>query len=328
MKKQILLLFGILLLMIQLLNAQNTTSVSVGQKNEFNFQNDSLFLKDSIASDTVKHFFSYGKDFGLLDTLSNDTLLEVLFKPYMGIRNLFYERTFTKLRRSIPTVKEIFVRKDKDQDWKFWTIISILFYIAFVRIVNPNNFREFILSVFNLKLSQKIWEDQRSLFGFVMLQLFAIYIFIAALFISNWVNIKHFNIIGNDINLFFLIVALLFAVYIGKFIMHAFFGYILQMKKLGIGFVSNTISVNNFIALVILPLLVFLIYNDNTIIRTILYQAILVTFFLSVVYRIVRIMLLSNSFFSFPKIYLFIYLCALEVLPWFIIIKYLNRFQI
>ncbi len=315
------------MLMLNFVEAQNTTSVSSKALNEFNFQLDSLSSKDSLATDSLPRFFKGKKTFGLLDTLSNDTLLTKVLKPYLGIHNTYFERV-NKLRRSIPTVKEIKERLVNNQSWKFWIIIAILFYIALVRIVNPNNFKIFIFSVFNLKLSEKIWEDQRSFFGFVILQLFAIYLFIAALFICNWMEIKRINLSQNYVQQFFIIVIVLFVVYMLKFILHAFLGQLLQMKNLGIGFVSNTISVNNFISLIIFPLLIFLIYNHHPLVKIILSQTIIATFFLSIIYRMVRITLLSDSFFNFPKIYLFIYLCALEIVPWFVIVKYLNRFQI
>lgn len=306
--------------------AQNTAEVQQ-PPNVFDFRSDSL-TADSLASDTLPHEHRTYHAFGLLDTLTNDTLLEAVFKPYLGIRYTYYERSINKVRRNLPTVKEVKERPVTRQPWKFWVIISILCYIAFVRIVNLNNFKIFIASVFNLKLSEKIWEDQRSFFGFVILQLFAIYIFIAALFLSNWIELRQVTLMEDPLQLFLVIVLVLFVSYILKFALHAFFGQLLQMKNLGIGFVSNTISVNNFIALVIFPLLIFLIYNSHPLVKIILSQTIIATFFLSIIYRVVRITLLSDSFFNFPRIYLFIYLCALEVLPWFVIIKYLNRFQI
>ncbi|MEI6595706.1 MAG: DUF4271 domain-containing protein [Bacteroidota bacterium] len=326
MKKFQGLVVCFLLLMLGFLQAQNTTTVSKQGANEFNFQNDSLLSSDSTLNDTLHKSFKDSRVFGLLDTITNDTLLKTVFNPYLSIKQPLFEHSFSKAKRSVPTIKEVKVRPVNHQEWKFWIIVLILIYIAIIRIVNPNNFKMFIFSVFNLKLSEKIWEEQRSFFGFVILQLFAIYIFIAALFVSVLLNIKHISFVDNFFEQFISVSILLFLIYIGKFILHALLGYLLQMKNLGIGMVSNTVSVNNFIALFILPLLIFLIFNNDPVVKIILTQTIIATFFLSIVFRVVRITLLSNSFFNFPKIYLFFYLCALEIFPWFVIIKYLNRF--
>ena len=285
-------------------------------------ETDSLFF-DSIR----KPSFSVNSGrFSLLDTLSNDTVLNSIFKSYVGIQNQYFERRL--YRRNMPTVKEIKHKSTNNNQWKFGVMIFTLIYIAFVRISNSNNFRTFILSVFNLKLSRKIWEDQRSNFGFVSLQLFAIYLFIGAIFITNYMELIHVLFFDNYFQQFGAVLIVLFVLYIGKFILHYILGGLLQMKNLAIGFVSNTISVNNFVALVIFPVVVVSIYANNPLLASVLSQATIAIFFISVFYRIVRLVLLSNSFFSFPTFYLFLYLCALEIAPWFIIVKYLNNYQI
>ncbi len=324
--KRIKLVCFICVCLIKISLGQN--AVSKTDQNASLFVFDTLSQVDSTKFDSILPSYHFAKKYTLIDTIRNDSLLIVVFKPYLSIKNSFSEKSFVKIKRSLPTIKEIKFRVIDENTWKFWVLISIILYISFIRIINSNNFNVFILSVFNLKLSEKIWDEQRSFFGFVILQLFAIYIFIAAIFITNWLQLKHIRLLENDVNLFLVIILVLLVTYILKFALHAFLGYLLEMKKLGIGMVSNTVSVNNFISLVLLPFIIFLIYNDNPIVKTILSEAIIATFFLSIIYRVLRITLLSNSFFSFPKIYLFIYLCALEILPWFVIIKYLNWFQI
>ena len=317
------------LFVVSFSNAQNTTSIVKNVAGGFNFQNDSATLNDSLIIDTASKLLWKKKTFGLIDSITNDTLLKLVFMPYLSIRQTYFEHSLSRIKkRNVPTIKEVKERGVNHQEWKFWIIISILIYVAVIRIVNPNNFKIFIFSVFNLKLSGKIWEEQRSFFGFVILQLFAIYVFIASLFISIWMGLKHVTLVSNFLEQFITISIILFLIYIGKFILHTLLGYLLQMKNLGIGMVSNTVSVSNFISLIILPILIFLIYNNDPVVKMILLQTIIATFFISIIFRVVRITLLSNSFFNFPKIYLFFYLCALEIFPWFVVLKYLNRIQI
>jgi hypothetical protein len=268
------------------------------------------------------------KNAGIIDTISNDTIINAIFRPYVMIKNAYIQKTFSELRRNIPTVKEIHPRNKRDKQWMFWVIVFILLYISFIRISTPNSFKTFLQSVFNLKLSEKIWDDQKSFFSFVYLQLFAIYLFIAALFICYFLQLRNIHYIQGQVLQYFTIFSILVLIYLLKFLLHGFLGLLLKMKNLAIGFVSNTISVNNFIALTVFPLLVFLIYNNHKVLQLILTQSIIAIFFISVVYRIVRMTLLRNHYFSFPIIYLFIYLCALEILPWFILIKFLNQLPV
>lgn len=291
----------------------------------FFFQSDSV-LTDSLTLDSVMTARPVNSErFSLLDSIANDTVLNLIFKSYAGIQYSYVERKV--IRKNMPTVKEIKERSLKNNQWKFWVVLFILGYIAFVRISNSNNFRVFLLSVFNLKLSRKIWEDQRSFFGFVILQLFAIYLFIAAMFITNYMEMKKLLFFDNYFQQFAAVLLILLVLYLSKFVLHAVLGGLLGMQNLAIGFVSNTISVNNFVALVIFPFAVLVIYATNNLIAGVLAQTIIAIFMFSILYRVVRIVLLSNSFFSFPTFYLFLYLCALEIAPWFIIVKFLNNYH-
>lgn len=321
------LVFGLCLLWATSLVAQNTSFVQRPQQpDSFLFSTDTSYVADSLRADSLYTRAYKRSGFGLLDSIANDSMLRVMVKPYQFIAGTYFAKT--ELRRNLPTVKEVKVRERHNEPWKFWVIVFVFIYISFVRIANPNNFRVFMLSVFNLKLSDKIWEDQKSFFGFVILQLFAIYLFIAAIFINNQLEVRHILVTSNYFLQFLLVLLCLTGIYFLKFLMHTLLGVLLKMKKLGIGFVSNTISVNNFLALVIFPLIIFTVYYYHAIWSSVIAQTVVAVFFISVIYRVVRITLLSNRFFSFPRIYLFIYLCALEIVPWFVIVKFLNNFQI
>lgn len=314
----IILFFGIM---------SSGEAAAQNETDSFSFYADTSYVNDSLYADSVFRIASVKQgSFGLLDTIINDTLLTSVFKGYSLIRNTFVEQKV--IRKNLPTVKEVKERFKEGNQWKFWIIIFILAYIAFVRISNSNNFRVFILSVFNLKLSRKIWDDQRSFFGFVIIQLFAIYLFIASMFITNYMEFKHILLTDSYFKQYALVLGVVFVVYSAKFIIHGILGWLLKMHKLGISFVSNTLSVNNFVALVIFPFTVFSIYATNELWANVFAQTIIAIFFLSVLYRAVRIVLLSNSFFSFPTFYLFLYLCALEIAPWFIIVKFLTGYHI
>lgn len=319
-------IFGFCLLWTTFLFGQNTTMVRLQQPDSFLFTADTSYVLDSLYADSIFVKSYKHKSFGLLDSISNDTMLRMIIKPYQFISGSYIAKT--QIRRNLPTIKEIKLRKARNEAWKFWVIVFVFAYISFVRIANPNNFRVFMLSVFNLKLSDKIWEDQRSFFGFVILQLFAIYLFIAAIFINNQLELRNILFVSNYFLQFLLVLSVLTGIYFLKFLLHTLLGVLLKMKKLGIGFVSNTISVNNFLSLVIFPLIIFTVYYHHAIWSSVIAQTVVAVFFISVIYRVIRITLLSNRFFSFPRIYLFIYLCALEIVPWFVIVKFLNNFQI
>jgi hypothetical protein len=267
--------------------------------------------------------------FGLRDSLRNKESIFSIFYPF--VLHQFEESKLIdpyQNRTKLPGIKEIAVRRSNNNQWKFWIICMILLLIGIVRLSNENNFKMFIASVFNIKLSERIWGEQRYAFTYTILQLYLIYLFVGALFISGYLELKGILIWSNPLQQYGLIVLGLAIIYTLKFATYIIFGWLLQIKHLAAGFIANTVSINNLIALIVLPFIIFFTYNTHELYIIILSQVVISLFFLSIVYRIIRIGLLSRLFSGMSGIYLFIYLCALDVLPWFIIIHSLNSLQI
>ncbi len=292
-------------------------------------QLDSNELKSVSDSDTASiQVIMQDSLFSLPDTITNDSTLRNIFYPFYQIKQNNIESEIRIKRSNLPTIKEISSRRHNQRQWKFWVICFILVYVAFVRIANPNNFKVFMISVFNLKLSQKIWSDQKGIFGFVTVQLFTIFLLIGSLFTYSLLESSNRILNENYFWQFMLIFGILIMVYFLKFLLHTILAYLLKVPLMGLSFVYNTVFVNSFFALSIFPLVIFLLYNNSYILFTIISQTIIGLFFVSVFYRMIRIYLLGNQLFNLPRFYLFIYLCALEVLPWFVIIKVINTYQI
>ena len=280
---------------------------------------------DTLRSDTIISIKTVVKG-TLIDTVSSDSILLSIFHPYVRITQPYVK--ISSRRTGITGVKEIQNRPKRRDQWRFWIICLILLYIAFVRITHPNDFNAFIQSVFNVRLSDKIWEEQRTVFNFITLHMFAIYLLIAAIFINSYFEQNRINLTDNYFMQYLLVVGIFGVAYTSKFLLHGLLGALLSIKKLGVGFISNTISVSNFLALVIFPFIIFYAYNTNQLWSVIIMQTIITLFFISIIYRVLRILVLSHSFFTFPIIYLFIYLCALEILPVVVIVKFINTYTI
>ena len=79
--------------------AQNSTDVFNQQPDSFSFSNDTTYVSDSLRADSMFTYNRYGrKTFGLIDSLTNDSILRVIIKPYQFITNNFV--TKTNFRRS------------------------------------------------------------------------------------------------------------------------------------------------------------------------------------------------------------------------------------
>jgi len=122
----------------------------------------------------------------------------------------------------------------------------------------------------------------------------------------------------SDEYLFITAAAVLF--YIAKFILMKFAGYIFSIQKLMSGYLS-IISISNFIyAIFIIPFLILYYYLPNEY-QGLVFYLILILFCFNTIYKYLRTGSFILNNFQFPKFYLFLYLCSLEIMPLLIIYK-------
>ena len=288
--------------------AQSTTIDSIGL-----ISADTTAGTDSTSLLETKHY-------SILDTLRNDSFINANFRKYAAITNqIVVSESYTQ--RDVPSVKEIKNRSTNDPKWIFWVIVCILSYIAGVRTFNQKNFKASLNSVFSMKFSFRLLEEKGVIFNYITLQLFTIFVLIAALFTHQMLIKTGHPFLDGDVWMYLSITAIILGIYVLKFLLHIVWGWLLQLNKLGITLISNTVTTSNFIALVIFPVLIILIYIDNPLLETIFIRTIAATFLLSVLYRVVRAIILQGSYFRYPIVYLILYLCILEISPWLIILN-------
>lgn len=278
--------------------------------------NDTTRNKDSsfIQHQTIERRYT------ILDSLRNDSFINANFRRYAAINNqIVLNESYTQ--RDVPSVKEIRNRIKRDPSWIFWVIVCILSYVAGVRTFNRKNFKASLNSVFSMKFSFRLLEEKGVIFNYITLQLFTIFVLIAALFVQQML-IKAGQPFGDgDIWMYLGLTGIILAIYIGKFLLHIIWGWLFQLNKLAITMISNTVTTSNFIALVIFPVLIILIYINNPLLENIFIKTIAATFILSILYRVIRALILQGSYFKYPLVYLILYLCILEISPWLIILN-------
>lgn len=119
----------------------------------------------------------------ILDSLRNDSFINANFRKYAAINNqIVLNESYTQ--RDVPSVKEIRNRIKGDPSWIFWVIVCILSYVAGVRTFNRKNFKASLNSVFSMKFSFRLLEEKGVIFNYITLQLFTIFVLIAALFVQ------------------------------------------------------------------------------------------------------------------------------------------------
>ncbi len=315
MRGSVIYFIGILLLVL----FGCTTAVAQTDSVRLGFQQDSL-LSDSFISENSN---ITPKKETILDSLLNDSFINAAFRKYASINNLIIIGE-NYAQREVPSVKEVKHRKPKSPKWLFWTLLFVLAYIGWVRTFNQKNFKASLNSVFSTKITAKLWEERGVIFNYITMQLFSIFLLISALFVYVVLQSQNRPFLDNSLLMYLALVGIIFCIYGLKFIAHFFWGWLFQLNKFGISMVSNTITTNNFVALIILPVFVARIYINSPLMEEILTKTIIATFMLSIVYRVARLIILSGTYFRYPLIYIILYLCVFEISPWIVIVNLIS----
>ncbi len=280
-------------------------------------------MLSSAAVDTISK-----NTFSLLDTLQNKAISNSIFNFSHKLKSTVPIQMYMDVdtTRDLPFLKQIKPAASNNNQWKFWYLLILVFYVALVRITSIKNFEHSVVSLFDLTFLGNInqWKDTK--FTWSSLHMFIIYIlsfaFILAQFFAYNKLFNQFSYLALSIS----IAGVIFVVYIIKFIVHLTVGYLIDDVGSSIKMIINTIQIANFTSLVLLLFAIFYTFIlDNDFIQAIFFTIVGV-FFTGILYRLIRYFINQVNKSTLPFFYIFIYICALEISPWLIFIKILNNY--
>ena len=283
---------------------------------------------DSINHSIIDSSIKKSNTFSLLDSLKNERILLSIFNPTIKFYGLSNTIGLTALssQRELPFLKQIKPIYINNNHWKIWFILSLILYIALIRLASPRKFEESTFLVFDLFFLTSINGLKDAKFSWISVHLFIIYILSFSLILNHFFE---YNQIFNEFeyyNLVWIIAGSIFLIYLIKFMVYFLVGFLLNDMISSTKMIINTIQISNFLSFVLLLFSIFYIYLSGLQLTQTIFFSVVAIFFTAIIYRIVRYLLnqISNS--SLPFFYLFIYLCALEISPWLIFIKILNSY--
>lgn len=293
-------------------------------------QNDTAIIakKDSINSIQSDSLNAKTLTFSLLDSLKNERVLLSIFNPTIKFPGLMNTQglTVNTGQRELPFLKQIKPIYSNNSYWKIWFILSLILYIALIRLSSPRNFEESAFLVFDMFFLSAIHGIKDAKFSWISVHLFIIYILSFSLILNQFFE---YNQIFNEFEynfLIWMIAAAIACIYLIKFLVYIIVGYLLNDMISSTKMIVNTIQISSFLSFVLLLFSMFYIYLNGLQLTQTIFFAMVGIFFTAIIYRIIRYLLnqISNS--TLPFFYLFIYLCALEISPWLIFIKILNSY--
>jgi hypothetical protein len=206
-------------------------------------------------------------------------------------------------------------------DWILALLIVCFMLQAWVQFLYRKRFRQLILAPFSKRFLNQLLRDG-NLFNERLSPALGIIYFISTALLIYEVNDLlfggHTPPLLKDFSFYIIILLSLVIFWIIKVIWILLLGKVFKTENTTGTYLLNVLVINVITGLVLIPLLVLLVYMKSVFI---LYITLVVIVF-SLLFLFVRGFLIGLSLTKFSYIFLFVYLCTLEILPLIILIKF------
>ena len=211
------------------------------------------------------------------------------------------------------------------QGWFFPVFIFVLAVYTWLRIYYNKYFNQLIQAFLNTNLTNQIVRDENILVQRASILLALTFNIIAALFLYllsieiGWT----LGGIGTGFNRFVFFISIVSTAYTFKFLILKIIGWLFDLDREMATYIFNIFLINNVLGLILVPLVALMAYNP---IISSHFLAILSLWLIGIAfcYRLFRGLLSGLSVSGFSPIYLFLYLCTLEIAPLLVLIRIIN----
>jgi len=278
---------------------------------------------DSLKTDSVRPLIQVKLIEGLnyLDSLKKDNNLRKMFFLNEQVSGEAVQMNGSEKTRDLPRLKSIRYRLPRRENWKFWTLVGSMLFISFIRISNIKRFDEQLMTASDFSIDLKFSTEKTGSYLFNHLALFANFLISLSLF---WVTYIEHHSLEENVHYSLRLwqqVGILLILYSGKFIISIVVGYIFEMGMYARVFLYNTLVVNNFLGVLLVFFNLFYIYIHTPETLLIVESIILILIFIAIIFRTIKNALMSLQAVNEQLIYIILYLCSFEIVPWLILLK-------
>jgi hypothetical protein len=215
------------------------------------------------------------------------------------------------------------VNKD-NTDWVFFTLLISCTAFIWVKVFYRKIFEQITQAFFNNRITNQIVRDENILVQKASVLLTIIFNLVASLFLYQISILFSWNpdYLGGGFNRYLIFAFAVSFIYTIKFIGLKVIGNIFKIDK-GIAiYIFNIFLINNLLGIALLPILTFISFSKSYALYGVDLALILIG--VAFVYRLVRGFLIGLTYGGFSLLYLFLYLCALEIAPVMVLFKLLT----
>ena len=236
-----------------------------------------------------------------------------------GFAKLF-KINFNKKTNQIFLAEE--ARQPKTKDFIFYSLAGIVFFLAFIKVSFPKYFINIFRLFFQTSLRQKQNREVKLQDNLPSLLTNILFFLSAGMFLALAAN-KYYLITITFPLLFIYCTSVIAFIYLFKFLFLLFSGWIFRADDAAENYISIVFLVNKVAGIVIIPLLLLFAFSSE-IVSEIILTIIISIFILLLLYRYITAIPFLRSRCKINPFHFFIYLCAVEIIPMFVIYKVLS----
>ncbi|MCB9241634.1 MAG: DUF4271 domain-containing protein [Flavobacteriales bacterium] len=216
------------------------------------------------------------------------------------------------------------LRPDRQRWWMFLFAVLVFSFIGLLRNLNSQRHQfTFFSYVVSPKTENELLEDNYQIDIFQIIQI-GISCLIIGWFISLFNPFDlNFTMVG-EFGKFLLIILLVALVYSFKYFVHFIIGIILQSDRLSKLMVFSQSNMMYAVGLILFPLILILAFAREPELQHILKMTCFGVIGVMLIMRFIKTFRIYLHLFPYRRVYIFIYLCALEILPLLVMLTYIN----
>jgi len=242
----------------------------------------------------------------------------VQLQPPVFLKSLFTHHSL------IPKNFEPKPKIAQDQNWMVMILVFVLFLVAILRVYYQRKFTLFINAFFSKRFSNQIIREENALTQSTSVILSIVFLISISLFFYLVSLHFHHQLIGaNELQKFGVIILACVVFYFLKFLTNKLGGYLFKVYKETDEYIFNQFLVLQIMGLLLVALCILLSYNTNINKEFIIYTG-FITLGIGFIVRMIKSFGIANTN-TYSPVYIFLYLCTLEILPLIIIVKLIVR---
>jgi hypothetical protein len=250
-----------------------------------------------------------------------DTAEVIPVRPDTTVRRDSVKRTSLAADPGPPMLPEEVHHADS-KDSFFYLIVGILFYFALIRIFFEKYFNNLLTLFFRVSLRQQQIREQVLQTPLPSLLLNILFVISAGLYAC---FLLHYSRWGAEVNFWILYLncmALLAAIYLVKYVVLKFIGWVFSISRATDIYIFIVFLVNKMLGIFLLPFLIVIIFSGQEW-REVFITISLAMVFVLLAYRVLASYRPIRNEIKLTPFYFFLYLCAFEIAPLLLIYKVL-----